>query len=145
LKRRLASLALGATALAFAAVGCGTQVETSAPAPPVPAVTSSPLPVSVESPTPEPVLSPTSAPAPPAVVPSTPSAAPTTPRPAVSARAAGCSADSYVNVDGNCVHRPVPSSTVPAGATARCQDGAYSFSQHRQGTCSGHGGVATWL
>ena len=33
----------------------------------------------------------------------------------------------------------------PAGATARCRDGTYSFSQHRSGTCSDHGGVAAWL
>jgi hypothetical protein len=33
----------------------------------------------------------------------------------------------------------------PAGATAKCNDGTYSFSQHRSGTCSGHGGVAEWL
>jgi len=42
----------------------------------------------------------------------------------------------------------VPSATagsVPAGATARCRDGTYSFSQHRSGTCSHHGGAATWL
>ena len=36
-------------------------------------------------------------------------------------------------------------SPAPAGATARCRDGTYSFSQHRSGTCSHHGGVATWL
>ena len=47
--------------------------------------------------------------------------------------------------DGQCVQRPTYSPTVPAGATARCRDGTYSFSQHRQGTCSGHGGVAQWL
>ena len=35
--------------------------------------------------------------------------------------------------------------TVPAGATAQCRDGSYSFSEHRRGTCSHHGGVATWL
>ncbi len=34
---------------------------------------------------------------------------------------------------------------VPAGATARCRDGTYSFSRHRSGTCSHHGGVAVWL
>ncbi len=34
---------------------------------------------------------------------------------------------------------------VPAGATAECRDGSYSFSQHRNGTCSWHGGVSTWL
>jgi hypothetical protein len=33
----------------------------------------------------------------------------------------------------------------PAGATARCHDGTYSFSLHHSGTCSYHGGVATWL
>jgi hypothetical protein len=33
----------------------------------------------------------------------------------------------------------------PPGATARCSDGTYSFSQHRSGTCSHHGGVAAWL
>ncbi|MET8009883.1 DUF3761 domain-containing protein [Streptomyces sp. NPDC005271] len=33
----------------------------------------------------------------------------------------------------------------PAGATARCNDGTYSYSQHRRGTCSHHDGVATWL
>ncbi len=35
-------------------------------------------------------------------------------------------------------------SSIPAGATAKCNDGTYSFSQHRQGTCSHHGGVAVW-
>jgi hypothetical protein len=33
----------------------------------------------------------------------------------------------------------------PPGATARCRDGTYSFSAHRSGTCSHHGGVARWL
>lgn len=33
----------------------------------------------------------------------------------------------------------------PPGATARCTDGTYSFSQTRSGTCSHHGGVAQWL
>jgi Protein of unknown function (DUF3761) len=36
-------------------------------------------------------------------------------------------------------------SSSPAGATAKCADGTYSFSQHRSGTCSHHGGVAEWL
>jgi hypothetical protein len=33
----------------------------------------------------------------------------------------------------------------PPGATARCADGTYSYSQYRSGTCSHHGGVARWL
>ena len=36
-------------------------------------------------------------------------------------------------------------SAAPAGASARCRDGTYSFSAHRRGTCSHHGGVAQWL
>ncbi|WP_284744303.1 DUF3761 domain-containing protein [Amycolatopsis sp. RTGN1] len=55
---------------------------------------------------------------------------------------AECGADYYVNSSGNCVHRP---SDNPSGATAICKDGSYSYSQHRSGTCSGHGGVRTWL
>lgn len=52
----------------------------------------------------------------------------------------------YTNVSGNTVHSPAYTSdnSVPAGASARCRDGTYSFSQHRQGTCSHHGGVSTW-
>lgn len=55
------------------------------------------------------------------------------------------SGKSYVNVDGVRVPSPVFSETKPAGATARCRDGSYSFSQHRRGTCSHHGGVAEWF
>lgn len=51
----------------------------------------------------------------------------------------------YTNSDGQQVHSPAYSNTVPSGATAQCRDGSYSFSQHRQGTCSHHGGVARWL
>ena len=50
----------------------------------------------------------------------------------------------YTNVDGNEVARPYVSPSRPVGASAICRDGSYSFSQHRQGTCSGHGGVAEW-
>lgn len=35
--------------------------------------------------------------------------------------------------------------TAPLGATAECNDGTYSFSQNRRGTCSHHGGVRRWL
>jgi Protein of unknown function (DUF3761) len=36
-------------------------------------------------------------------------------------------------------------SAPPPGATARCNDGTYSYSQTHSGTCSHHGGVAAWL
>ncbi len=53
----------------------------------------------------------------------------------------------YTNVDGNTVHSPAytEDDSVPVGASARCRDGTYSFSQNRRGTCSRHGGVAEWL
>jgi resuscitation-promoting factor RpfB len=56
-----------------------------------------------------------------------------------------CSNGTYMNSAGNTVCRPEHSPTVPAGATAQCVDGTYSFSESRSGTCSHHGGVATWL
>ncbi len=68
-------------------------------------------------------------------------AAPATPSP----QPTECTNGTYVSNDGNTVCRPEVSSTVPAGATAQCVDGTYSFSQHRSGTCSHHGGVAGWL
>lgn len=51
----------------------------------------------------------------------------------------------YTNVDGVRVQRPTFSATVPAGASAQCRDGSYSFSLNRRGTCSRHGGVARWF
>jgi hypothetical protein len=60
---------------------------------------------------------------------------------------AGTSSDDYyTNSDGVSVHRPVVSPNgPPEGATAQCRDGSYSFSLHRSGTCSHHGGVSRWL
>lgn len=70
-----------------------------------------------------------------------------TPAPQVQAPApvidAGCG--TYINSAGNEVARPCPANDIPAGATARCRDGTYSYSQSRRGTCSYHGGVAQWL
>jgi hypothetical protein len=48
----------------------------------------------------------------------------------------------YTNSSGQSVHVPM---AAPVGATAKCGDGTDSFSQHSQGTCSHHGGVALWL
>jgi len=53
--------------------------------------------------------------------------------------------DYYTNVSGHRVHRPVHANHVPAGASAKCRDGTYSFSEHHRGACSHHGGVAGWL
>lgn len=53
-----------------------------------------------------------------------------------------CKSGYYRNVSHVCVKRP---SSSAAGATARCRDGTYSYSRHASGTCSGHGGVRTWI
>jgi hypothetical protein len=56
----------------------------------------------------------------------------------------------YVNSNGNQVPRPCGNwrsdSMPPPGATTRCQDGTWSWSQHpyARGTCSHHGGVASY-
>ncbi|GAA1736491.1 G5 domain-containing protein [Aeromicrobium alkaliterrae] len=57
----------------------------------------------------------------------------------------GCPNGTYENSAGNTVCRPYESDAPPAGATAQCKDGTWSFSQSRSGTCSGHGGVSRWL
>lgn len=52
----------------------------------------------------------------------------------------------YTNSNGQRIHSPAYSSGgTPAGATAQCRDGTYSFSQHHSGTCSHHGGVGGWI
>jgi len=56
-----------------------------------------------------------------------------------------CPNGTYINSAGNTVCSPYSGNAVPAGATARCTDGTYSFSQSRSGTCSHHGGVSEWL
>jgi hypothetical protein len=53
-----------------------------------------------------------------------------------------CKRGYYKNSSGRCVHSP---SSDPTGATAKCRDGTYSYSQHASGTCSHHGGVDRWI
>ncbi|WP_428332610.1 DUF3761 domain-containing protein [Novosphingobium sp.] len=48
----------------------------------------------------------------------------------------------YTNVDGESVHSPMRDNGRPAGASAQCGDGTWSFSQHARGTCSHHRGAA---
>ena len=50
----------------------------------------------------------------------------------------------YTNTYGNEVPSPYAAPSQPAGASAQCRDGTYSFSQSRRGTCSHHGGVLEW-
>jgi len=56
----------------------------------------------------------------------------------------------YTNSLGHQVPRPCGNASTqspPSGATAVCQDGTYSFSEHPYagGTCSHHGGVQKHL
>lgn len=82
-----------------------------------------------------------------------PSMAPARPSPAPAPASAASAAPRlmeqghYRNVDGAVVHSPAHTDTgaTPVGASARCRDGSFSFSAHRRGTCSHHGGVARWL
>ncbi len=102
----------------------GTQIVAT----PIPTIVATPTPTVTPVPTVQPTLQPIAQPA------------------TQNNTYSGLSNDNtYVNSDGNTVHSPAYSNTVPQGATAQCNDGTYSFSQHRQGTCSHHGGVAQWL
>ena len=60
------------------------------------------------------------------------------------AKFATCSKNYYKNSSGICVHRPSKAKEWPAGSSAKCWDGTYSYSQSRRGTCSHHGGVQVW-
>lgn len=152
----MSALVIGCAALAgcqdaTAAGPTGPQLSTPAassaasPAPdPAPLATTPPVvvtstPAIPTPPAPRKVDAPRTATVTPAPASSAPASAKSAPR------TSSCDADYYRNSDGKCVHRPQQASEQPADATARCTDGTYSFSQHRRGTCSGHGGVAQWL
>jgi len=51
----------------------------------------------------------------------------------------------YTNISGSKIHVPTYVQVIPMGASAQCRDNSYSFSAHRSGTCSHHGGVKSWL
>lgn len=57
----------------------------------------------------------------------------------------------YVNSNGQVVPRPCGNwrdgGAAPSGATARCRDGSWSWSQHPNapGTCSHHGGIESYV
>lgn len=69
----------------------------------------------------------------------------TTTRPSIDATGCVNAGWRYVNSGGQWVPSPCRAAGPPTGATAQCRDGTCSFSQSRRGTCSHHGGVATWL
>lgn len=52
----------------------------------------------------------------------------------------------YHSQDGSEVHQPAHTrdGRKPEGASAHCRDGTWSFSHTHRGTCSRHGGVASW-
>lgn len=57
------------------------------------------------------------------------------------------SSDSYGSGDSDdsdSSSQEASSGSCSTGATAVCDDGSLSYSAHRQGTCSHHGGVAVW-
>uniref|UniRef100_UPI0015F0E4D4 DUF3761 domain-containing protein n=1 Tax=Amycolatopsis pittospori TaxID=2749434 RepID=UPI0015F0E4D4 len=118
-----------------------TPTSTSGWAPPTTAPTTTATPQALVPPTTAPVEVPTSV--------NVPTPKPT-PRPKATSAAKApnpvdCGGDYYRNADGDCVHRPATGPGAADGATALCKDGSYSYSQNRRGTCSGHGGVRTWL
>ncbi|MEJ2668459.1 MAG: DUF3761 domain-containing protein [Deinococcales bacterium] len=65
----------------------------------------------------------------------------------LSAAAASVQAGVCGNGDTDCTltrSPPTSTHTWPAGATAECKDGTFSYSQHHRGACSRHGGVLAW-
>jgi len=68
--------------------------------------------------------------------------------PAAAPAATPASAPAAPRVNRSASARPAAPTSVsaagPNGATAQCNDGTYSHSAHRSGTCSHHGGVKIW-
>lgn len=145
---------LAAVGVLFAVVlgACQTTASPTASAPSLTVGTTTAAPVTTTEPTTTTTLVPTTT----TVVPTTTTAVPThhsttkakprTTHAAPKKKSTGaCGSGYYRNSDGVCVHRPAAAPTAPAGATAQCKDGTYSFSKHHSGTCSHHGGVRRWL
>lgn len=102
------------------------------------------------TPTSLPTLTPTNTPTPtsiPVIKKATPTQYIPSPTPITSTSGNLDNNKTYINSSGNEVHSPANTTdgSVPAGASARCGDGTYSFSQSRRGTCSSHHGVSQWL
>jgi tetratricopeptide (TPR) repeat protein len=54
-------------------------------------------------------------------------------------------AKSYLQSSKKTVDSKPKAKAPPAGATAECEDNTFSYSSHRRGACSNHGGVKRWL
>jgi Protein of unknown function (DUF3761) len=135
-KQIVASTAYGVGALTVIGIaGGGSSTAQGHPtaqitAAPAAEATSSPTPTFVvATPVPTPATTPVVTP-----VPETPAPTPVTyvaPPTAPTTNASSAPSDPYA-------------AATSAGASAVCADGTYSFSQHRSGTCSDHGGVHWW-
>lgn len=140
---RTASRSASSTTPSPTAQVAGESIVTS----PLPSIETSiaPAPSINPSPTPSPSLKPSPiikpSPSPKAVKQPSPIPSPTT----VTQNNPTEEVKYYTNSEGNTVQSPTHYDSAPAGASAKCNDGTYSFSQSRRGTCSGHGGVAEWL
>ena len=60
------------------------------------------------------------------------------------ASAYACNYRYYVNHSGHVVHSPSCGVRGEGTPHATCRDGSISYSEHHRGTCSRHGGVASW-
>lgn len=134
-----------ASACGPAATGAGT------PAPPTTTVSAAPLADSPGSATSTPAATASDAPT---ATPPTPTRtathrpAPVTtthpPAPTVHHTASSGSGSGSGSGGSGGTHRTEAPVAPGGGATAKCNDGTYSYSQHHQGTCSHHGGVAVF-
>ena len=128
------------------AVLASPPVQAGAPVPVLPAPISAPPPPAVAPPS----VTAASGPAETSVAASAPAhawapaSAPALPRRGP-AGGSSCEKSTHdVNSEGACIARPTAAITPPPGATARCVDGQYRFSNNRQDACLGHSGVAPW-
>jgi Protein of unknown function (DUF3761) len=141
-QRMVTVTACGAAALTLTGItGCGPQPGTAQPTAQVTTTTSSevpsspaptsivatPEPTMIATPAPTPVLTPAPTPVPTRV----PTPVPVPPGSGAGGNAAPGPSDPYAQAKAE-------------GASAVCADGTDSFSQHRSGTCSHHGGVHWW-
>lgn len=123
------TLGFGAVACDDSAEPAGTKPTPSASAPATPAGTPEPEPTR-SSPSPEPG---SASPTPPAPAP--------TPKEEAPASAGGSTTTGGTTATGG----SGSTGGSHSGASAVCNDGSTSYSAHRRGTCSHHGGVAQWL